>query len=242
MATLLITKETGGYFSFVVDADASTKVINMRNDVLAVGNVCNFKTANGANVIKKQNIDVTAITLNASGVFTFTDINVFLAKLIDVGFYDWLLANGIGSGSTRFDELIDTFTYFGRNMQAVRVNESQQKLETFEVYNYRNFIELEDAPNGLVANKILSVSADGTQLIWIDKNFVSPSVASPYRGTFIYTTGAQEFTVDESVKVLNVFLNRVLLDDIVDWTIDGNIVTIITSLSVDDEIKITGII
>lgn len=162
--SLLIEKETGGYFSFVVDGNITEKVTNMRNDVLAIGNVCDFKTANGANIIKIQQILVTDITLIASGTFTFLDIETFLAKLIDVGFYDWLLGGGSGSGATRFDELIDTFGYFGKNGQAVRVNESQQKLETFTVYNYRNITDLEDVFSGIVPNKMLATSADGTKI------------------------------------------------------------------------------
>ena len=162
--SLLIEKETGGYFSFVVDGNITEKVTNMRNDVLAIGNVCDFKTANGANIIKTQQILVTDITLIASGTFTFLDIETFLAKLIDVGFYDWLLGGGSGSGATRFDELIDTFGYFGKNGQVVRVNESQQKLETFTVYNYRNITDLEDVFSGIVPNKMLATSADGTKI------------------------------------------------------------------------------
>jgi len=129
---LLIEKETGGYFGFTltIDGEVQDKIRNMRNDALAIADICHFKTANGANIVKVQNISVFDITLVASGTFTFTDIDTFFAKLIDVGYWDWLLGTG-GSGTDRFDELLDTFDYFGKDMQAVRVNESQLKLETF---------------------------------------------------------------------------------------------------------------
>ncbi len=161
MATLLITKETGGYFSFVVDGNTADKITNMRNDALAVGTKVHFKTANGANIVKTQNIDVTAITLVASGSFTFATVNLFFAKLIDVGYWDWLLGGGGGTGTDRFDELLDTFDYFGNDMKAVRVNESQLKLEPFTVYNYRKIVDLEDTFSAIVPNKMLATSADG---------------------------------------------------------------------------------
>jgi hypothetical protein len=165
MATLLIKKETGGYFSFVVDGNTANKVTNMRNDVLAVGNICHFKTANGANIIKTQNINVVDITLIASGTFTFATVALFFAKLIDVGYYDWLLVGGAGTGIDRFDELLDTFPYFGKDGQAVRVNESQQKLEPFVIYNYRNITDLEDTYNVGVPNKMLRTDIDGKVIL-----------------------------------------------------------------------------
>jgi hypothetical protein len=164
MATLLITKETGGYFSFVVDGNTAEKVTNMRNDVLSIGTICNFKTANGANIIKKQNIDVTAITLVASGTFTFADVNTFLIKLIDVGYYDWLLTGGGGTGVDRFDELLDTFSYFGKDGQCVIVNESELKLETTVLYNKRKIVELEDVFSAIVPNKMLVTNEAGDKI------------------------------------------------------------------------------
>lgn len=162
--TLTIRKETGDYFGFELSINgvAQDKVINMRNDVFAIGNICHFKTSTGANIIKSQNVSVFDITLIASGSFTFTDINVFLAKLIDVGFYDWLLGGGGGTGTDRFDELLDTFDYFGNDMKAVRVNESQLKLEPFTVYNYRKIVDLEDTFATIVPNKMLATNALGT--------------------------------------------------------------------------------
>ena len=55
---LLITKETGDYFGFTltINSVVQNKVINMRNDVFAIGNICHFKTATGANIIKTQKV------------------------------------------------------------------------------------------------------------------------------------------------------------------------------------------
>lgn len=165
--SLLIEKETGGYFGFTltIDGIGQDKIRNMANDALGIGNICHFKTQNGANLVKVQNISVFDITLIASGTFTFTNIDVFFQKLIDVGYWDWLLGGGGGgSGADRFDELLDTFQYFGKNGQGVRVNESQQKLETFTVYNYRTLIELEDTFDTIVPNKMLVTNSAGTRV------------------------------------------------------------------------------
>ena len=115
---LLIEKENGGYFGFTltIEGIAQDKIRNMANDALAIGNICHFKTQNGANLVKVQNISVYDITLIASGTFTFTNVDTFLQKLIDVGYWDWLLGGGSGSGADRFDELLDTFQYFGKNI------------------------------------------------------------------------------------------------------------------------------
>lgn len=167
-STLLIQKDSGGYFIFTLTVDSIVQepIRNMRNDALCTGNLVNIKTANGANLVKYQNISIFDITLISGGTFTFTNVDVFLNKLIEVGFYDWLtfIGGGGGGGVNRFDQLIDTFDYFGNDSKAVRVNESQLKLETFTVYNYRNLTELEDTFDTIVPNKMLVTNNAGTKV------------------------------------------------------------------------------
>ena len=191
--SLLIEKETGGYFGFTltINSVVQDKVRNMRNDAFAIDNVVHFKTATGANIVKQQNISVFDITLIASGTFTFTDIDTFFAKLVDVGYWEWLLGTGGGSGVDRFDELLDTFDYFGNDMKGVRVNESQLKLEPFTVYNYRKSTDLEDMPNTLIPNKMFVVNEDGTEVILKDQ----PSEPITYLnavGSFNYSDEATQ--------------------------------------------------
>jgi hypothetical protein len=202
MATLLITKEAGGYFSFVVNGNTAGKVTNMRNDVLVFGTKCHFKTANGANIVKTQNIDVTAITLAASGTFTFANVNTFLAKLIDVGYYDWLLGGGGGTGANRFDGLLDTFSYFGKNGQCVIVNESQQKLETTTLYNKRKIIDLEDTFNTIIPNKMLVTNADGNRIELAELPTETEQFLNSV-GSFVYGDNAS------NVTPINVFVNPI---------------------------------
>ena len=164
--TLLINKLTGGYFQFVLNGDTANAVRGIKNDLLAVGEQLHFKTGNGANIIKEQFIYPADLTIVASGTFTFTNVDQVWTKLIEIGYFDWINSGGSGTGASRFDDLLDTFKYTGRDGQAVIVNESQQKLQTFELYNYRTFTDLEDTPDLLLANKMVATNETGTALIF----------------------------------------------------------------------------
>jgi len=167
--TLLIEKQTGNYFSFVLNGDTANEVSNDQNRLLTQGSLCNFKTGNGANIIKEQNISFSDITLIAGGTFTFASVDSLWIKLIEVGFFDGLGNGGGASGANRFDELLDTFTYFGHSNEAVVVNASETGLTTIDLFNYSKFVELSDTPNTLVPNKMVVVNSSGTSLILIDQ-------------------------------------------------------------------------
>lgn len=133
MANLLtITKETDGYFTFVLNGDTAGAIKNTRNDLTTVGNFAHFKTSNGANLISEQNIIYSNVTI-VDGVTSVipTSVDDLFNELDNVNFFDWINGTGGSGGVNRFDELEDTFSYFGKDGQAVRVNESELKLETF---------------------------------------------------------------------------------------------------------------
>lgn len=167
---LVISKQTGGYFAFNLSIDGAPQdeVRSIQNDLLTVGNTLHFKTSNGANIIKQQNITPAELTIIASGTFTFATVTQVWDKLIEVGFFDWLGTGG-GAGVNRFDDLLDTFQYFGKDGYVCVVNESQQKLEAVPFYNYRKFTDLEDSPSFLVPNKMVVVNPAGTSLILQDQ-------------------------------------------------------------------------
>lgn len=161
MANLLtITKETDGYFTFVLNGDSTNAIKNTRNDLLTVGNLAHFKTANGANLIKEQDILFSNITIidGATSVVP-TSVDDLFNDLDNVGFFDWINGAGGSGGVNRFDELEDTFSYFGKDGQAVRVNESELKLEPFAMPDVSY---LSKFPTPLVAGKILKVNAGAT--------------------------------------------------------------------------------
>ena len=167
--TLLITKQTGNYFSFVLNGDVANEVSNDQNRLLTQGSLCNFKTGNGANIIKEQNISFADVTLVAGGTFTFASVDDLWIKLIEVGFFDGLGNGSGGGGVDRFDELLDTFTYFGKSNQAVVVNASETALTSISLFNYSKFVELSDTPNTLIPNKMVVVNTAGTALILVDQ-------------------------------------------------------------------------
>lgn len=85
--TLLITKEIGGYFSFVLNGNTSEKVQSIDNNLLIYGTQCHFKTTNGANIIKEQDIQPENIVLVAGGTFRFTSTSQLWSKLLEVGYF-----------------------------------------------------------------------------------------------------------------------------------------------------------
>lgn len=132
MSSLVITKQTGNFFSLVLDGGDA--IISEQNRLTTVGNFCNFKTANGANLILKQNILYSEITIITTSSHVPTSIYDLWLSLITAGFFDGLGTAGGGAGADQFIELLDTFSsYLGRDGQVLVVNESMQRIETIAV-------------------------------------------------------------------------------------------------------------
>lgn len=191
MANLLtITKEANDYFTFVLNGDIVNAVKNTRNDLLTVGNECHFKTSQGANLIKEQKVLYGNITI-IDGVTLLIPVSVddLFTKLISVGFFDWI--NGTGSGGVdRFDDLLDTFEYFGKDGQGLRVNEAELKLEP---YVLPDVSKLDAFPLPLEALKMLRVNAEGTAYEFITQ----PA------GSVLTVTGAMVDNTDPLNPIIN---------------------------------------
>lgn len=176
-----ITKEPNDYFTFVLNGDVATQIKNTRNDLLTFGDLAHFKTSNGANLIKEQNIpygNVTIIDGATSLIPTSTD-DLF-TKLISVGYFDWMDGNGSG-GVDRFDDLLDTFKYFGKDGEMVVVNESELKLVTIPVPDVSG---LSVFPTPLQAFKMLRVKADASGYEFVDAvNVVTQFIRAGYTET-----------------------------------------------------------
>jgi hypothetical protein len=168
MNTLLIEKQTGGYFKFTLNGDTANAITSINNDLLAVGNQLHFKTGNGANIIKEQFIYPADVTIVSGGTFTFTTVAQVWDKLIAIDYFAWL-GGGSTGGVDRFDDLLDTFSYTGNAGKAVVVDNSELKLVPITLYNKRLFTELEDTPNSLVPDKMVVVNSTGTALIFQDQ-------------------------------------------------------------------------
>ena len=162
MSELVIKKNTNLTFTFILDGDTDNAVIDNQPNMTSTGIYFNFKTKNGANIIKKQFIQYSQITYKdiSDTEFTFLTIQEVWTKLINEGFFDYLGATGGGGGVTRFDELDDTFSYTGNDGKVVVVNQSELKLDPVTFYNFKDFIQLEDvAISELIVDKIVSVAS-----------------------------------------------------------------------------------
>ncbi len=190
--SLIITKQTGNFFSLALNSDEV--VISDQNRLTTVGNFCHFKTANGANIVKEQNVLFSEITLTTSASETFPSVNALWVGLINAGFFDGLGTGGGGGGVAEFTELIDTFpSYLGRNGQTLIINESEQRIESVPFYNVQNFVQLADAPSSLLPNKMITTNANGTALVMSE----IPTIPDPYLasiGFFDYADLATQTT------------------------------------------------
>lgn len=160
MNDLLIERKTENRFEFSLNA--GEKISDSKPLLQTVGTKCNFRTLNGSSIVKKQNVDVTEITVRdtfgATGDFTFTTVAALWIKLIELNFFDGVSGGGSIGGSTTFTGLNDTFQFFGNNGKIPIVNEAEAKLEPSVFYNFNKFTQLGDvAISTLISGKFVSV-------------------------------------------------------------------------------------
>jgi len=234
---LTIEKVLYGYYNFVVNGNVAELVKNDRNDVTGVGNLCHFKMSNGASIVKKQDIPFGNVTI-IDGVTSSvpTSMDDLIAILYSVGFFDWRDGAG-GTGVDRFDELEDTFPYFGKDGQGLRVNESELKLEP---YVLPDVSKLNALPDVIVPGQMLigNATADGYEFATV------PAGASGYNWLFTYVSlDPQEFTLASSASLNQVLYNgSSILKKGIDWTQVGNLLTILPTVTLvgGDEITALG--
>ena len=243
MSTLIITKESGNFFSLVLDS--GSPIISEQNRLTTYGNFCNFKTANGANLILKQNILVSEITLIASGTFTFVTVDALWSKLIEVGFFDGVATTGGGSTIDRFDELLDTFSYSGRDGQLLIVNESEVKLETvaYKIFTEADKLKLEGIETGAQVN----VNADWndedpeSDAFILNKPVISSFFSGIYQEKFVADGIINEFTLPTGAQAVNLFIDRGIRYDTIEWTqTDGLVLVLGDILPIGADVYITG--
>lgn len=129
MIRLVIEKESGiNLFSLTLDG--GDPIRSDQNRLLTIGNLFNFKTGTGANIIQQQRILYDEVEVIDGGRFTFTSTIQLWNKLKHIGFFDGVAISGGGSGASSFLALSDTpSSYIGADGYALVVNESQQKVE-----------------------------------------------------------------------------------------------------------------
>lgn len=148
---------------FEFSLDGGDPISDNAPNLTTFGNICHFKTKNGASIIKNQNIifsDVVVIdTFGGTGVYIPDNIQNLWIKLISIKFFAGVNGSPGGGGVTRFDALLDTFTFFGNDGKVPVVDEAQSKLIATEFYNINTFLELTDVEiSSLINEKIVGVT------------------------------------------------------------------------------------
>lgn len=241
--SLIITKQAGNFFSLVLDG--GSPIISEQNRLTTIGDYCNFKTANGANLILKQNILYSDITVIASGTFTFVTVNELWNKLIEVGFFDGIAGTGGGSVIDRFNELLDTFSYLGRDGQLLIVNESELKLDTvaYQIFTEADKLKL----NGIESGAEVNVQSDWNQSDPESDAFIlnKPAIESFFTGIYIEKFSADgivnTFTVPLGAQIVTLAIDRGIRYKILEWTQIDNIITVLGDiLPLDSDVYMTG--
>jgi hypothetical protein len=209
MSVLVITKQTGNYFKLVVDSEAA--IISEQNRLTTIGNFCNFKTVSGANLILKQNILFSNITIITNVTVVPTSVNDLWNKLIEAGFFDGLGGSGSGT-ATRFDALLDTFTYAGRGGQIIKVNDTQTGLESeaISVFSADDRTKLD----GIQAEAEKNAQADWNEADPNSDSFIANKPANIgsftgiYEQSFVSDGITNDFLLPTGAKVQVLYLDR----------------------------------
>jgi hypothetical protein len=241
--SLVITKQNGNYFSLVLDG--GEPIISEQNRLTTIGDFCNFKTANGANLILKQGVLFSEITIITGVSIVPTSINNLWNILIDAGFFDGLGISGGGSSVNRFDELLDTFTYFGRDGQLLIVNESDLKLDTIalSIFSEADRFKLDSIESGSKVNVKSNWGEENPESDAFIQNKppVVFGLTNIFDEKFIYSSGAQNFTIAPNTIIFGVQLNGSPFVDKTNYSVSGGILTYIPALETNDELIIKGL-
>lgn len=205
MSSLVITKQTGNFFSLVLDGGDA--IISEQNRLTTIGNFCNFKTANGANLILKQNILYSEITIIDGSSHIPTSINDLWISLLDAGFFD-----GLGGGGsitpTRFTDLLDTFSsYIGKDGQILVVNESEQKIETIAISLFTDADKTK--LDGIETDAQVNVNADWNETNPASKKFIENKPDFSAIGVFSkrYAGSGQTYTLPVGAIAFTAFID-----------------------------------
>jgi len=206
MSSLVITKQTGNFFSLVLDGGDA--IISEQNRLTTIGNFCNFKTANGANLVLKQNILYSEITIITGVSHVPTSINDLWISLLDAGFFD-----GLGGGGsvtpTRFTDLLDTFpSYIGKDGQILVVNESEQKIETIAISLFTPADKTK--LNGIESNAQVNVHSNWSETDPESDAFILNKPDLSTLGTFSkrYAGSGQDYTLPTGAIAFQAFVNE----------------------------------
>jgi hypothetical protein len=238
---LVITKQNGNFFSLQLnDEDA---MISEQNRLTTVGNYCNFKTASGANLIQKQRILFSDITIVTSSSYVPTSIIDLWINLIDADFFKGVGISSGGNTINRFDELLDTFSYFGRDGQVLVVNESQLRLETQAI---TLFSEADKTKlDGIEENAQVNINPDwnstdpNSKATILNKPTINSFFSDTYNEVFL-GQNSNVITLPIGVRPLIVMVDRGVRYVASEYTITDNILTILGDTLDNADVYVVG--
>jgi hypothetical protein len=159
MASLILERILETQYRFSLDG--GDWIWDERPTITAFGSICHFKTMKGANIIRRQNILFSEVTIrdtySSTADYIAPNIISFFERLIII---QYIREDGIGGGASLFTSLSDTFTFFGNDGKVPVVDEAQLKLVPRTFYNFSELTQLNDVEiSSLIEGKILGVSS-----------------------------------------------------------------------------------
>lgn len=236
MSSLVITKESGNLFSLVLDGGIAIR--SDQNRLTTKGDFCDFKTANGANIIQKQNILYSEVTIVDGFPYVPVSITDLWDKLDIAGFFDGLAA-GSGAGVDEFTELLDTFpSFLGRDGQFLFVNESEQKIETtsISVFTSEDETKLNEIESGAEVNVQSDWNVTDPESDAYILNKPELVIISVPKIQFTADGIQDTFDIGIAAVIKAVFWNSALLNDN-DWTQLGSEFTLTFTPELGELIK-----
>jgi hypothetical protein len=139
--------------TFLLTLDAEASIISEQIGLLLLVTFAILRL-NGANLILKQNVLFIYIII-IDGTSSLRLNNCTLGKLTDIGFKG---VNITASTINRFDELLDTFSYFGNDQKFLRVKRKPIKLEAVAISTFTQADK--DKLNGIETGAQVNVNPD----------------------------------------------------------------------------------
>lgn len=234
--SLQIERVLDSFFEFTLND--KEPVSDSAPSVTFIGNYCHFKTKNGANIVKEQDVLVSEVTVvdtfGGSGNFVYNNPASLFLKLLELNFFQDRVS--AITGVTRFDALLDTFKYFGNNGKVPVVDEAQLKLVPTNFYNYNNLIQLDDvAIDNLVQGKYLKVeSVDGQLKVVLSDINTSSTNTTLKKIEYTAEEGDTEIQIDNAPSQIFLFKNGVWQIEDENFTYSAGVVTLLQEAYEDD--------
>lgn len=238
---LEIERVLDSFFSFTLDD--GEPIIEASPTATFFGTICHFKTKNGANIIKNQSIDVSDVsvidTFGGTGTFTYNNVQSLIEKLDTLNFFQDRVTGG--SGSTMFQTLSDTFSFFGHDGKIPVVDEAQQKLVPTAFNNFSKIIELGDVSiESFVKGKYLSIGEVDGELKVVLADINTTNTSSTTLKRIEYTADGTETTinVDNKPNAIFLFKNSTWQIEGLDFTYELGVITPLQTIVDEDYFEI----